>query len=93
MKSTDLIRKANTTVNDTLTVSYALTHETRESGGARRDSYSISATLYENGKETDHAVICDVTSISEEAERLFGALSAGGVTPMTLSEVISDLLP
>lgn len=58
-----------------------------------RDSYSVCVSMLNTATgETEESCIPDVTSIKEEASRIFRLISEGTVTPMTLNDVVYDLI-
>lgn len=59
----------------------------------RRDSYSVRVRLHDEGRGTrESEEVNDITSLRDEALRIFSAVSDGLVTPMTLYDVIYDLI-
>lgn len=57
------------------------------------ERYSVRAIQYRDGNELCRAAVYDVSTDPTEAGRMFRAVSEGGVFPVTLSDVIYDLLP
>ncbi len=58
-----------------------------------RESYSVGVSLHDTVRGTrESELVRDVTSLRDEALRIFSAVSDGLVTPMTLYDVIYDLI-
>ncbi len=56
-------------------------------------TYSISVELKNSsGIQTDSTTCQDITSLFDEAMRIFNIVSKGAVTPITLNDVIYDLI-
>lgn len=73
-----------------LELTYRLFEE--EFGGRTAFSISVSMTDNESG-ECDSCTARDITGDVSEALHMFKLISDGTVTPMTLIDIISDLLP
>lgn len=73
-----------------LELTYRLFEE--EFGGRTAFSISVSMTDNESG-ERDSRTARDITGDVSEALHMFKLISDGTVTPMTLIDIISDLLP
>ena len=73
-----------------LALTYRLFEE--EFGDRTAFSISVSMTDSESG-ERDNCTARDITGDVSEALHMFKLISDGTVTPMTLIDIISDLLP
>ena len=58
-----------------------------------RDSYSIRAVRYKNGRCVCRAAAGDVSSVYKTAHGMFESISEGLVEPYLLCDVVYDLLP
>ncbi len=75
---------------ENLQLQYAL-YEDKLDG---RAAFSVGVTLYDSSDgHSEREAVFDITSLRENADEIFRAISDGAVTPMTLGEVIYDLLP
>lgn len=58
-----------------------------------RSAFCVSVTLCDSSSgRVECESIFDITSLRDTADEIFRAVSDGAVTPMTLGEVIYDLL-
>ncbi len=59
-----------------------------------RHAYSISISKYDtNGSLCEYSESSDITSIKDTAERIFSLVCEGIVTPMSLDDVLYDMIP
>ena len=77
--------KKLSTESGTLTADYSLTERTED--GVTQ--YGIAVRLAETGEEAEAA---DISPDRETVESLLAAVSAGGVTPATLLDVVYDFI-
>ena len=57
-----------------------------------RDSYSVFSALFGGGARLDSAYAYDITSEELTASEIFDAVAGGDVTPVSLLDVIGDIL-
>ena len=88
-----IIKKANRNVGGFLDAEYVLSAFGEPGADGLGTSYSVRASVTDlRTGTTDGEAILDVTRDRGFAERVFSLVADGGVTPVSLSGVISDIL-
>ncbi|MBR4661919.1 MAG: hypothetical protein IKO92_04230 [Clostridia bacterium] len=88
-----IIRKASRNVGGFLDAEYTLSSVGDPGADGLGTAYSVRASVTDlRTGATDKEAILDVTRDRGFAERVFSLVVGGGVTPVSLSGVISDIL-
>ena len=88
-----IIKTASRNVGGFLAAEYTLSAFCEPGAGRLGTSYSVRASVTDlRTGATDGEAILDVTRDRGFAERVFSLVVDGGVTPVSLSGVISDIL-
>lgn len=92
-KSEKIIKRSSATVGGFLEAKYTLTELPLDPGRQFGKAYSVRATVTDkNTGAVEEGAILDVTRDRALAVKIFDLVSRGGVTPISLSDVVSDLL-
>lgn len=73
-------------------VEYRLIRSSRNVGEVRTATYSVLCISHYDDGLTDEAFVYDVATDPETASLIFSAITAGGVTPVNVAEVVEDCL-
>ncbi len=88
-----ILKKAERNIGGFLDAEYTLLAADESGAGRLGTSYSVRASVTDlRTGQTDGGEILDVTRDRCFAERVFSLVVDGGVTPVSLSGVISDIL-
>lgn len=63
-----------------------------DSENETRAGYSVFVCMTEAEELSDAAFVYDITSEEETAQEVLRAISCGGVTPITLRDIIEDMI-
>ncbi len=85
LRSTEI---RETVISDGYTHNYKLIKDTNTSP----PSYSFFVSVENEYDYYDEALVKDVTSSEESAYEIFSLITEGTVTPMTIKEILEDLL-
>ncbi len=87
-KTNEIISESRVYI-DIYEISYVLIRTCSES----RTYYSVTVALFNTKtKQTESKSIRDITGDPDEAARIFRLICVGAVTPMTLEDVVCDLI-
>ena len=88
-----IIKKASRNVGGFLDAEYTLSARGDPGADGLGTAYSVHASVTDlRTGETDSGSILDVTRDRRFAERVFSLVTEGGVTPVSLSGVVFDIL-